>query len=120
MNPEEIIDSYFRAMRQGPSGQADLLALFADEAVYHEPFVAPETPAIGRQAIGDRLRTAWEDPPPDMQLDVLQVDVDGSRAEVHWECRSPAFPAPVKGVDRYRFEAGRISELRVSIDRSDA
>ncbi len=94
MRPEEIIDRYFRAMRQGPTGQEDLLALFADEAVYDEPFTDPGTPAVGKRAIGERLRTGWEEPPPDMELDVLNVEVDGNRAEVRWECRSPAFPAP--------------------------
>lgn len=116
MTPQEIIDSYFAAMRRGPDGQGDLLALFADNALYQEPFVDPDTPARGRAAIEARLRTSWTSPPPDMELDVLTVDISGGGAEVTWECRSPAFDAPVRGVDRYRFEDGRIAELLVTIE----
>ncbi len=116
MAPEDIIERYFTAMRQGPDGKADLLALFGDDAVYQEPFVDPKTPARGRQAIEERLTTSWQDPPPDMELEVLTVDIDGAGAEVTWECRSPAFEGPVRGVDRYRFQDGRIAELHVSLD----
>lgn len=119
MTPQEIIDQYFVAMRRGPDGQADLLSLFADEAIYDEPFVAPGSPAEGKAAIRDRLATSWQNPPPDLELDVLTVTVDGSRAEVRWECRSPVFDNPVRGVDRYRFDQGRIVELRVTIENDD-
>lgn len=118
MTPEDIIERYFAAMRQGPGGKADLLALFDDDAVYREPFVDPENPAEGRQAIEERLTSSWQDPPPDMELDVLTVDIDGAGAEVTWECRSPVFDGPVRGVDRYRFQDGRIAELDVRLDRS--
>jgi hypothetical protein len=54
-----------------------------------------------------------------VELDVLTVDIDGAGAEVTWECRSPAFERPVRGVDRYRVEDGSIAELHVSVDPPD-
>lgn len=116
MEPDEIIQRYFTAMRQGPSGQGDLLALFADGAVYSEPFVDPASAAVGKRAIADRLNAGWQDPPPDMELDVLTVEIGGAAATVRWECRSPRFDGPVRGTDRYRFERGLIINLEVSID----
>jgi hypothetical protein len=51
-----------------------------------------------------------------MELEVLTVEIAGGAAEVTWECRSPAFDQPVRGIDHYRFEDGLISELAVTID----
>ena len=51
-----------------------------------------------------------------MELDVLAVDITGDVATSAWECRSPVFPAPVRGTDRYVFRDGLIAELRVVID----
>ncbi len=108
----ELVDRYFAAMRRGAAAEEDLVALFADDAVYVEPF-SGEEPARGRDAIRRRLRQGWEVPLPDLELDVLEVEVDGRRARSRWECRSPALPGPVRGEDRYEFADGRIARLEV-------
>lgn len=108
------IDRYFAAMRQGRESEVEMMALFADDAIYSEPFSGLTEAARGKEAILDRLRSGWEAPPPDMELIVHSVEISGSSATSHWECRSPAFPAPVLGTDRYEFDAaGLISRLEV-------
>ena len=107
------VDRYFSAMRRGAAAEDDLLALFADDAVYEEPFSGSSEPAVGRESIRARLRDGWETPLPELQLDVLSVQVDGHAARATWECRSTAFPAPVRGVDEYEFRGGLITRLVV-------
>ena len=112
-DPDELIDRYFAAMRRGSEGESELLDLFARDAVYDEPF-SGLPPATGISAIRDRLRLGWEHPLPDLELDVLSVEVVGDEATTTWECRSSAFSEPRRGRDRYRFVDGRIVELTVS------
>ncbi len=107
-----VIDRYFAAMRRGPAAEDDLVALFTDGAIYDEPFSGLD-PAIGRDAVRQRLRRGWETPLPDLELDVLAVEVRGSTASARWECRSPGLPGPVQGEDRYEFTDGRINRLEV-------
>ncbi len=110
-----IIGRYFAAMRIGAAAEDELLALFSDDAVYVEPFSGEDEPAEGRDGIRARLRSGWVSPPPDMELDVISIEVEGDRATSRWECRSPAFRAPVRGVDEYEFADGRITRLEVRI-----
>lgn len=110
--PPAIIDRYFAAMRRGAPAEDEMLALFADDAIYDEPFSGQE-PAVGRAAIRQRLRLGWETPLPDLELDVLEVEIRGSRATSRWECRSPGLPGPVQGEDRYHFRDGTITRLEV-------
>lgn len=92
------------------------MALFATDAAYTEPFTNRDEPAIGRDAIRDRFREGWKAPLPDLELDVLTVQVSGSTAVSNWECRSSALPRPVRGEDRYEFdEQGLINKLDVTI-----
>lgn len=116
---QDVIDTYFRCMRRGADAESDLLALFTSDAVYEEPFSGMTEPAKGIDAIRARLQAGWTQPLPDLVLDVLSVEVVGDRATSRWECRSSAFPAPVHGTDVYEFREGRISALRVTIDRPD-
>lgn len=111
---EEIVEAYMAAMRRGPAAEEDMLALFAEDAVYEEPF-SGQGPAIGAAAIRERLRIGWQNPLPDMELDVLTVEVTGDRAVTTWECRSSAFETPARGRDEYEFRAGRIASLRVEL-----
>ena len=112
MDNEAIIERYFAAMRRGSSAESELLELFDASAVYTEPFTS-DVPAIGIEAIRARFRQGWERPLPDLELDVLTLEVDGERAVSTWECRSPALPRPVRGEDRYEFRDGRIARLDV-------
>lgn len=115
MADEQVIDRYFAAMRRGPAAEGDLLALFHPDATYIEPFTGVSEPAKGITAIERRLRQGWENPLPDLELDVLTVEVDGPTATSTWECRSSAFSKPVLGRDDYEIRDGLIVRLEVTL-----
>lgn len=112
MESRTLIEEYFAAMRRGAEAEEEMLALFAPDAVYLEPFT-DDPPAVGIDAIRARLRKGWEFPLPDLQLDVLEVEVSGTAARSLWECRSPALPSPVRGEDHYEITDGKITRLEV-------
>ena len=114
MDDRQLIDRYFSAMRRGSAAEEELVGLFAEDAVYIEPFTEA-IPAVGIEQIRDRLRRGWEQPLPDLELEVLSVEISGPEAAARWVCRSPALPGPVHGVDRYRIEGGRITYLEVRL-----
>lgn len=111
----EALDRYYGAMRRGADAENEMMALFAHDAIYSEPFSGSPEPAIGRGQIRDRMRAGWATPLPDLELDVLSVELTGSTAVCTWECRSTAFPAPVQGCDEYHFAGGLIQRLIVTI-----
>jgi hypothetical protein len=114
MGSEEILERYYAAMRRGAAAEDELIELFDRDAVYTEPFTSDE-PAVGIEAIRARFRAGWETPLPDLELDVLSLEIDGADARSTWECRSPALPAPVRGEDRYEIRDGRIVRLDVRV-----
>lgn len=111
----DIAARYLAAMRRGAVAEAEMLAMFADDAVYDEPF-SGLGPAVGKRAIRDRLRAGWEAPLPDLELDVLSIETHRSGATARWECRSSAFDQPTHGTDRYTIADGLITELVVTLD----
>lgn len=111
---EEVVRSYFLAMRRGADGGPELFDLFTDDAVYIEPFTELG-PAVGIEAIRDRFRQGWEPGLNDMELDILSMEIDGTTASAKWECRSPSLPGPVRGVDDYELLDGKIARLEVRI-----
>ena len=116
MDSERLVADYFAAMRVGAAAEEQMMALFTTDAIYSDPFGATPEPAIGIDAIRECLRSGWSFRPPDLEIEVLSVDIDGERASSTWECRSAALAAPVRGRDEYRFRDGRIAELHVHLD----
>jgi hypothetical protein len=114
VDDRQLIDRYFSAMRRGSAAEEELIGLFSDDAVYIEPFTEA-TPAVGVEQIRERLRRGWEQPLPDLELEVLSIDISGREATARWVCRSPSLPGPVNGVDRYRIEGGKITHLEVRL-----
>lgn len=108
---QPILDAYYAAMQTGQAAEADLLALFAEDAIYIEPFAGAPRTHTGKAAIRACLQGSWANSPPDMTLTVDRVDLEGNTARVRWTCRSPIFPAPMKGVDDYVVEGARIQRL---------
>jgi len=89
-NPTEIVQSYFEAMKAGPDAAEALFALFADDAVYVEPFSGTEQTYEGRPAIEACLRGGWGHTPRDLELTVSRIDVDGDVVRSEWVCTSCA------------------------------
>lgn len=114
-SPRQVVDRYFHAMRAGAAAEDELMALFAADAIYTEPFTGSSRTHHGHDAIRRCFQEAWLNPPPDLQLTVDRVDLDGARVQARWTCTSPAFPAPVAGRDSYRIVEGKIAELTVEL-----
>ncbi len=114
MEPFEVVQEYFKAMQAGAAGAGALFALFADDAVYVEPFTGTSRTHQGRAAIEACFTGSWKNTPPDLELELNRVDVDGNVVRSQWTCSSPAFEAPIKGTDVCTVEAGRIKRLEVS------
>ncbi|MEM7141520.1 MAG: nuclear transport factor 2 family protein [Actinomycetota bacterium] len=113
--PRNAIDRYYGAMRVGADAEVEMMSLFADDAVYAEPFSGRDEPAVGKESIRERMQAGWAAPLPNLELDVLSVELTGDAAVCTWECRSSAFPAPVLGRDEYTFADGLITSLVVTI-----
>ncbi len=108
-----VVERYFEAMAGGVGSLPSLIALFAEEAVYTEPFSGAPRTHRGRAAIGACLAEAQRQPPPDLSLRLDRIALDGEEVVSEWTCRSPVFPAPVRGRDRAVIHEGRIVRLEV-------
>jgi ketosteroid isomerase-like protein len=109
----ETLERYFRAMQRGPEGEEELVALFAEDAVYVEPFTGGEH--VGRKAIRDWLRASYRDQPPEMRITVERLQVVEQVVEARWVCESPAFARPARGRDRFTIRDGRIARLETEL-----
>ncbi len=111
LSPRQVVAAWFDAMQRG--SQPDLVALFAEDAVYVQPFGPPEGAEIsGREAIAAHLTRSLAESPPDLTLRVDRVDVLGpQRVHAAWTCESPAFPGPMRGTDDYWLREGLITRL---------
>lgn len=112
--PVELIERYFRAMRTGAITSVEIIDLFADEAVYVEPFSGAPTIHVGKDAIRQSFRESQVNAPPDMTLTLDQVDVESDCIRSVWTCASPAFPRPMRGQDLWSIRDGKIHRLETS------
>jgi ketosteroid isomerase-like protein len=108
----ETIDGFYRAMQRGPEGLDELVDLFAEDAVYVEPFSGgthngrAEIRAFLEQSQG-RL--------PDLRITVDKVDVEGDTVATEWTCESSAFTKPSRGRDRFTIRGDEIVRLETTI-----
>lgn len=116
---QDLVERYFLAMRRGAVAEDDMMALFADDAVYVEPFTGATQPWVGKEAVREALRRGWEQPLPDLELMVRRIDIHEGGASAEWVCTSPALPKPVVGHDRYTISDGKIIRLEVQIEGDD-
>ena len=110
----ELVEGYFAAMQRGPDGHDALLDLFADTAVYVEPF-STTGPHVGRDAIRAYLAAAAGRTPARLRLVVERLDVDAGAVDVVWRCESPDFAAPSRGRDRFTVQSGKIIKLETTL-----
>jgi len=104
----KLVEGLFRAMHDRQDGEARMAALFADDAEVTEPFSGQPTTHRGKGAIMAWFRQAVENMPPDMQIKMDRLDMDGDRVRADWTCTASAFPSPMKGHDLYVIRDGKI------------
>jgi hypothetical protein len=110
-----VVESLFRAMQAGPDGEAQMLSLFWEDAVFIEPFRGQPVTHVGHAAIRESFRQQTAQPLPDMQLTLDRVDMDGSIVRAEWTCTSSAFPAPMRGHDLFTIRQGKIARLEIVV-----
>lgn len=86
------VDRFFAAMQTQGQSEAAMMALFADDAEYVEPFTGAARTHRGREAVRAALRESWKEPLPEMRLEVDEVTVEGGVTRARWTCFSPALP----------------------------
>lgn len=112
----EIIGRFFNAMQTGAASEAQMMALFADDAVYIEPFTGAPARHLGKPAVRDALAAGWKNPLPDMTITIDEVEVDGPTVTARWTCRSPALPGGKgSGVNVFTLRGGLISSLETRL-----
>ncbi len=106
-----VIERYYRAMEHGSAEQMD--GLFADDAVYVEPFSAGGAPTehSGRPEIVQWLNDSFQAGNKGVTITLDRLDVDGNTVVAEWTCVGPMLPGPMKGHDRYEVRDGQIARL---------
>lgn len=111
----EIVERMFKAMQTGLAAEDDMMALFADDAVFTEPFSGAPRTHHGKDAIRTCFREMWNEPGPDVTLTVGRIDMDGDTVHAEWTCTSPIFATPMRGHDRFCIADGLIRNLEVTV-----
>lgn len=109
----KVIENLYQAMQAGPSGESAMLSLFAEDAIFIEPFSGVPKTHVGLPAIRATFQDMCKEPLPDMRLQLDRVDLDGGRIRAAWTCYSSAFPEPMRGVDHFTIEHGKIHRLEI-------
>jgi hypothetical protein len=119
--PKEIAN-FFTAMQAGRAGADEMSAVFADDAVYIEPFSGQVQRHVGKAAIMTAMAKGWNFPLPDMRIRIDRVEASGTDIKVRWTCLSPGLPGGRgQGENRYRMHKnGRIAELETTLDMGEA
>lgn len=110
-----VVDRFFKAMQAGKDAENELMALFTDDAVLTEPFSGEPQTHTGIDAVRNSFRCTWEQPVPDVKLEVNRVDLDGAQVRAEWTCTAPAFPTPIKGHDLFNIRNGKIAKLEIVV-----
>jgi hypothetical protein len=114
--PKEIAN-FFRAMQAGRAAAAEMADVFAEDAIYVEPFSGQPQRHEGKPAIMAAMARGWDYPLPDMRIRIDRVESGADGISVHWTCLSPGLPAGQgQGINRYRMHRdGRIAELETTL-----
>lgn len=119
-DPEQMraaVATYFRTIRDGDAEA--FLALFAEDAVSHDPLGAP--PHRGRDglaALFERTQDFWDV----LDIDPGEVFVAGTGAATRWQATGRCGDAVVEfaGIDVFDFDAaGHVTALRAYWDIKD-
>ena len=110
-----VVENLFKGMQKGPGGEDDVIKLFAEDAVFIEPFTGQVQTHNGIEAIRESFRSMWEHPTPDQKLLLDRVDMDGDNVRAEWTCTSPIFATPMRGYDLFTIRDNLIARLEVVV-----
>ena len=110
-----VVERYMALMQVGPGGVDDLVGLFADDAVYVEPFMGAPHVHSGKAEIRAFFQNALDQNLRGARLRLDRLDMDGDRLRSEWACEVPAFNAPMRGFDVLTLRDGRIARLETTV-----
>ena len=113
-----IVERYLASMQAGPSGLENLVDLFADDAVYVEPYMGQPTVHAGKSEIRAFFEVALAQHLNGVRLTLDRLDLDGERLRSEWTCILPMFPRPMRGFDLVTLRDGRIVRLETTVTES--
>lgn len=113
---KQIANQYYAYMQVGGARVEELIALFAEDAEYIEPF-SPNGPTQhrGKEAIARMLRQGMASRPVDFELELQTIDLDSSDIQARWSCRSKAFGGTIQGIDYFEISRGKIQKLTTEL-----
>jgi ketosteroid isomerase-like protein len=113
---ERTARDFFLAMQTGASAEAEMMALFADDAEYVEPFSGRAVTHTGKPAIRDVMRHGWSRPLPDMRIEVDRLHIEGEAIVADWTCHSAGLPGGRgSGRNVFTLRDGRIVRLETTL-----
>jgi ketosteroid isomerase-like protein len=110
---QRLVETYLKSMQRGPSGLDDLVSVFADDAVYVEPFSGNGRPAEhrGKAVIRQFFQGSLPRNPPDFTVTLNRLVLDGEQLRADWTCTGSMFPGPMRGYDLYTIRNGKVARL---------
>lgn len=111
----QTVEGVFRAMQQGPEGEALMVSLFSEDAHYIEPFSGEIKTHRGLAEIRTCFLESVSHGPPDLTLSLDRLDKEGENLRADWTCTSVAFPTPMKGYDLFTIREGKIHRLEIVV-----
>ncbi len=105
---QALVEQIFKAMHAREKGESIMSGLFAENATLIEPFSGEPRTHQGHASIMSWFREAVTQMPPDMTIKMDRIDMDSGRVRADWTCTSSAFSTPMKGIDFYRIQNGKI------------
>src|ERR1700739_2842383 len=96
----DVVITYLRSMQVGAGGIDSILNLYTDDGVYIEHLTSARG-AIrmhrGKPAIKKALTSGMQWNPPDLQVTLDRIEIEGHEMLAHWTCTSSKFPGPMRG-----------------------
>lgn len=113
---QRLVSHFFEAMQAAGTKENEMMDLFAEDAVYIEPFSGEPREHVGKSAIREAMVAGWKYPLPEMRLEVERVVTDGRKVRADWVCHSPGLPnGRGAGTNEFTLRAGLIVRLETSL-----
>lgn len=112
-NAREVVDKYFQLMHRW--SDMEFLTLFAENAVFVEPFSGKVRKHTGREAIKQSFLEQWKNPPPNLKFQMGQVHVSGASVRAEWSCTWDGLNGTMRGYDDFEIRAGKIASLEIIV-----
>jgi len=114
--PTEV-SNFFLCMQAGRTGVDALMNLFAEDAVYEEPFTGTPRRHVGRDAIRKAMTEGANVPLQDTRIEINTATVLNGEIHIAWTCHSPSLPGGQgSGLNRFAIEEGLIQSLITTLD----